>query len=79
MPWHTSPRERALRILERVDSGEIVTPGGWADVVYHLERLPPRLQEWCWNEIEARIGPDAARYLQQFARQPQGAVTVATR
>jgi len=74
-----APRDRAEAIIRKIDAGELVTPGQWADLVWHLQHLPVRFQEWVWQQIELRIGRDAVRYLQQFAQQPQEVVPIATR
>jgi hypothetical protein len=74
-----APRDRAEAIIRKIDAGELRTPGAWADLIWHIDRLPPRLAAWTWKEIEDRIGPDAVRYLQHFAQQEREVVPIACR
>lgn len=77
---YASPRDRADAILRKIDAGEVVTPGQYADICYHADRMPPRLAEWLWLQLEHRIGKEGVAYLQQWSRQSQPeVVTIAAR
>jgi hypothetical protein len=64
---YRSPQLVATRTLERIDERALVTAGQWADVLFEVSCLPPRLQEWTWQQIEARLGADVVQYLKTWS------------
>ena len=73
------PRERALRILQRVDAGELTTGGAWVGLVHQIDWLPLGLQEWVWQQMELRLEPDSVAYLRSWSRQSPEVGTIAGR
>ena len=64
-----NPAEVSDRILEMVASGELKTPGNWADMLHHLNRLPPRLRTYTWQKLALYLPPETVLYLKRWASQ----------
>lgn len=76
MPSRYDPAYIARRIVDRVAAGDVKTPGAWAEVVYQIGRLPPRLQEWTFQQLERVLTRDAYLYLRSWSSQ-QGVIAIA--
>jgi hypothetical protein len=64
---HWNPAYTAERILEKVRDRECVTPGQWHDVIYQINRLPPKLQAWTWLQLQDLLPPAGFEYLMQLS------------
>ena len=62
-----NPAEVADRIIALVASGDLRTAGAWSDLLWHLERLPPRLREYTWQKMSLYLPPDSIAYLKTWS------------
>ena len=51
---HGRPDKIALAIIDAVIDGRVRTPGQLADLVAHMDALPPRLRSWTLQQLRER-------------------------
>lgn len=73
-----NPAFAARVIVDKVGTNQLTTPGQWQDLVYQISRLPPRLEEWTWSQLEEVMAPDAYQYLRTWATSAGEVYTVAS-